>query len=132
MDSEIIATLIHKNEQVLMDNTQINIKNKELIQENEVLKKENEKIKKRLTDEEEISILLSKRIQIVEEDFRKYVEKMQIYLSYLPHIKNESYNDETINEYNDEIIYEKPHLSRSTNLHEWMNDEIARYNYTCL
>ena len=89
MDSEIIATLIHENEQG-------NIKNETLLKENDTLseeiqalcqdlrtlnqdnkelRQENELIKRRLADEEEISIVLSKRIELVEQDFRRYVEK---------------------------------------------------------
>jgi predicted transcriptional regulator len=175
MDSEIIATLIHENEQGNIKNDTLcqendalneeiqalNEENQALCQdvrtmakevqtlqkENEELCQENELIKRRLADEEEISIVLSKRVELVEQDFRKYVEKMQIYLSYMSekiqtvHDKEQSYTIErtdtiersdtierlpierSINSY-DEILYEKPQLYRSTNLHEWTIDEM--------
>ena len=40
---------------------------------------------------------------------------MQLFLSYK---SKEPSHEEISNEYNDEI-FEKPHLSRSTNQHEW-------------
>ena len=67
--------------------------------------------------------------------FRSYVEKMQIYLQteYVGIVKEEplqdvkpiqEVNNEPIKEpINDEILYEKPNLSRSTNQHEWTKDE---------
>ena len=145
MDSEIIATLIHENEQGNIKNETLNkeihtIREENdtlseeiqalcqdlrtLNQENQELSEENELIKRKLADEEEISIVLSKRIELVEQDFRRYVEKMQLYLSYKK--SNEKQIEERLidNEYNDEIIYEKPKLCRSTNIHEWRNDDM--------
>lgn len=138
MDSDIIATLIQENEDSrnLLDHTtkelhnktkELNDKSKELhhtskqlehiTHELEYISKENEEIREhytlilgKLRDEEEISKVLSKRIEIVEQDFRRYVEKMQIYLSY---------TQKPIEPINDEIGYEKPSLYRSTNQHEW-------------
>ena len=171
MDSEIIATLIHENEQgnikietlnkevqtlnkevqtlskeidtlneevqalcqdlrtLNQDNKELSQENKYLSKENQELSEENELIKRKLADEEEISIVLSKRIELVEQDFRRYVEKMQLYLSYKK--SNEKQIEEILieerqiyNEYNDEIVYEKPKLCRSTNIHEWINDDM--------
>jgi chromosome segregation ATPase len=159
MDSEIIATLIHENEQgnikietlnkevqtltkeidtlnkeiqalcqdlrtLNQDNKELSQENKYLSKENQELSEENELIKRKLADEEEISIVLSKRIELVEQDFRRYVEKMQLYLSYKK--SNEKQIEERLidNEYNDEIVYEKPKLCRSTNIHEWINDDM--------
>jgi hypothetical protein len=163
MDSEIIATLIHENEQGNIKNVTLNEENDTLNEEiqalneenkalcqdvrtlceevhtlekeNEALEKENELIKRRLANEEEISIVLSKRVELIEQDFRKYVEKMQIYLSYMSekiHTKEQTDTKDTIEQLPiersinlyDEIVYEKPHLYRSTNLHEWTNEDM--------
>lgn len=116
MDSEIIATLIQENEEL----------NKKVIE-----------TERRLKDEEEITEVLSKRIHYIEQEYRRYVEKMQIYLQteykepiqYIPEKEITRSNNDLPNigsiditysgEYNDEILYEKPNLSRSTNEHEW-------------
>ena len=117
MDSEIIATLIQ----------------------------ENEDLRKKLEEEEEISKVLSQRIQNVEQDFRKYVEKMHLYLSYFSigertkmakALNDSKSNEATLKEasteeacneeaYNDEIGYDKPKLFRSTNEHEWAINDIV-------
>ena len=140
MDTEIIATLIHKNEEIIKENEEIRKENEEIRSEYEEIRKENKEIRKeneeirseydklqqRLLEEEEISILLSKRIKIVEQDFCRYVEKMRLYLSYTKESRNSEYisDNKFTNEYeNDEILYEKPQLSRSTNLHEWTHDD---------
>ena len=124
MDAEIIATLIQENEdtRTALDNANkelqkaLNDATKQLKESNKELgyiQKENEEIRhhytillNKLKEEEEISGVLSKRIEYLEEDFKKYVEKMQMFL----------YKS---NEYRDEVLYEKPQLSRSTNQHEW-------------
>lgn len=130
MDTDIIATLIQENDELRKENDELRKENDELSKENDVLLKnnddlakdisslkiENHQIKKELEDEIEISTVLSRRIHIIEQDFRQYVEKMNIYLSY----KQETYNEEVVE--NDEILYEKPQLSRSTNLHEWSGE----------
>ena len=130
MDTEIIATLIQDNEdtRAALDNANkelhesrdelLNTRKelKEATTELQYIQKENEEIRenytlllKKLRDEEEISILLSKRIEIVEQEFKQYVEKMQLFLSYK---KEEEAN-------NEEVLYEKPQLYRTTNQHEW-------------
>lgn len=138
MDAEIIATLIQDNEVTRtelqdtrndLQDTRIELQEsrdalndatKELKEANKELRyiqKENEEIREhytllldKLREEEEITKVLSKRIEYLEQDFKKYVEKMQLFLSY----KSKEYND-----YSDEVLYEKPPLSRSTNQHEW-------------
>ena len=116
MDTDIIATLIQDNEDTRTALDNVNKELKEATTELQYIQKENEEIRenytlllKKLRDEEEISILLSKRIEIVEQEFKQYVEKMQLFLSYK---KNEEAN-------NDEVLYEKPQLYRTTNQHEW-------------
>lgn len=101
MDSEIIATLIQENEDL----------NKKLI-----------KTEQRLKDEEEISEVLSRRIHIIEQEFRMYVEKMQIYLQTEYKEPNEDFIIEKEIARSIDINYEKPNLYRSTNEHEWKND----------
>jgi chromosome segregation ATPase len=142
MDAEIIATLIQDNEvtrtelqdtrndlqdtrtelqdtrtELQESRDALNDATKELKEANKELRyiqKENEEIREhytllldKLREEEEITKVLSKRIEYLEQDFKKYVEKMQLFLSYKS------------KEYNDEVLYEKPPLSRSTNQHEW-------------
>ena len=116
MDTEIIATLIQDNEDTRTALDNVNKELKEATTELQYIQKENEEIRenytlllKKLRDEEEISILLSKRIEIVEQEFKQYVEKMQLFLSYK---KEEEAN-------NEEVLYEKPQLYRTTNQHEW-------------
>jgi len=101
MDSEIIATLIQENEEL----------NKKLI-----------KAEQRLKDEEEITEVLSQRIHFIEQEYRRYVEKMQIYLQ----TEYKQPNEDCIIE--KEIArsidtYEKPNLCRSTNEHEWTTED---------
>jgi chromosome segregation ATPase len=138
MDAEIIATLIQDNEvtrtelqdtrndlqdtrtELQESRDALNDATKQLKEANKELRyiqKENEEIREhytllldKLREEEEITKVLSKRIEYLEQDFKKYVEKMQLFLSY----KSKEYND-----YSDEVLYEKPPLSRSTNQHEW-------------
>jgi hypothetical protein len=102
MDSEIIATLIQENEDL----------NKKLIKTERMLK-----------DEEEISEVLSRRIHIIEQEFRSYVEKMQIYLQTEYKQSNEDFiQEKEIARSTD--IYKKPNLYRSTNEHEWTTEDI--------
>jgi hypothetical protein len=127
MDTEIIATLIEENDitRKALDNANKELQEsrdellnarKEASKELQYIQKENEEIRetytlllKKLRDEEEISIILSKRIEIVEQDFKKYVEKMSLFLRY----KDDDANKD------DEVLYEKPQLYRTTNQHEW-------------
>ena len=122
MDADIIATLLQENDTLRVNEADLQKKVKELHLYSQELHVKLIDNKKKLLEEEEISQILSKRIEILEEenykikmDFRTYVEKMQIYL--------QTEYDGPVKEENDEIVYEKPNLARSTNQHEWTSQE---------
>jgi len=142
MDEDIIATLIQENDMHRISQAELQktaddlrLYSEELRENNEKMREYSKQLRTKLIEEEEISQVLSKRIEILEKEmynvkieFRTYVEKMQIYLEteYKEPIKDvepvkdvEPIHEETIN---DEIMYEKPSLTRSTNQHEWTND----------
>jgi len=148
MDEDIIATLIQENDMHRISQAELQktvddlrLYSEELRENNEKMREYSKQLRTKLIEEEEISQVLSKRIEILEKemydvklDFRSYVEKMQIYLQteYNGSVKHDKViNEEPINEepinkepineepIHDEILYEKPHLSRSTNQHEW-------------
>ena len=122
MDADIIATLLQENDTLCVNEADLQKKVKELHLYSQELHVKLIDNKKKLLEEEEISQILSKRIEILEEenykikiDFRTYVEKMQIYL--------QTEYDGPVKEENDEIVFEKPNLARSTNQHEWKRQE---------
>ena len=122
MDADIIATLLQENDTLRVNEADLQKKVKELHLYSQELHVKLIDNKKKLLEEEEISQILSKRIEILEEenykikiDFRTYVEKMQIYL--------QTEYDGPVKEENDEIVFEKPNLARSTNQHEWTRQE---------
>ena len=122
MDADIIATLLQENDTLRVNEADLQKKVKELHLYSQELHVKLIDNKKKLLEEEEISQILSKRIEILEEenykikiDFRTYVEKMQIYL--------QTEYDGPVKEENDEIVFEKPNLARSTNQHEWTSQE---------
>ena len=122
MDADIIATLLQENDTLRVNEADLQKKVKELHLYSQELNVKLIDNKKKLLEEEEISQILSKRIEILEEenykikmDFRTYVEKMQIYL--------QTEYDGPVKEENDEIVFEKPNLARSTNQHEWTRQE---------
>lgn len=149
MDEDIIATLIQENDMLRVNQAELQktaddlrVYSEELLKNNEKMRQYSKQLRSKLIEEEEMSQVLSKRIEILEKemydvkiDFRSYVEKMQIYLQteYVGIVKEEplqdvkpiqEVNNEPIKEpINDEILYEKPNLSRSTNQHEWTKDE---------
>jgi len=148
MDEDIIATLIQENDMHRISQAELQktaddlrLYSEELRENNEKMREYSKQLRLKLIEEEEISQVLSKRIEILEKEmydvkieFRTYVEKMQIYLEteYKEPVKDvepikdvepvkdvEPIHEETIN---DEIMYEKPSLTRSTNQHEWSNN----------
>ena len=94
MDEDIIATLIQENDMLRVNQAELQktaddlrVYSEELLKNNEKMRQYSKQLRSKLIEEEEMSQVLSKRIEILEKemydvkiDFRSYVEKMQIYL----------------------------------------------------